>query len=776
MAISYVKTTGVFRIGGSLSTSGSFSTLPAVGNTVVVLVSRSGSAGATISVSDNQGNSYTKAVESPNVSTCNTSSIWYANVGTSSGTFTVTATNSGSAGSSYISAVALEYSGLASSSLVDQTASNSGTGVGTLSSGSITTTNANDLLIGVCCSDKSSNQTWTDPGAPWTQRFLESSGANYEMGIGNDRIVSVTGTYSVSWSIDTTGGDLTAAIASLKASSSAITHDTTGSLSGDASTISGSSSRTGAAVTHSTSGSLTTAGSSIVGSSSRSGASPVLSASYERSSVKLSSSTVTGSGDSAVVSIYPRSVLSEVTSGITSWLEPSAKVTGVNGTRPTFRFLSYLTTSVDGKYWGQPWAAGRRPMYSYDGLSWTYFDTDVTIDGTNHWVEFRNSTAFTGDTVYISRGRQVTVSQMGDFIATLAGTYGFISPTPTAATFTPSTTTSFPAQAYVADEYSTQTDELGATVVATPLYGFMINDTSLMPASGVQKKTAVIFGGVHAGEDLANVVLQNTLSYLCGSSASAQNIRRHFKIYVYPLLNAPGRYGGHWRGSFQTDGTKDDLNRHFSDTTTLEIVTKPRTAVTTDLNGTTPAWMFDFHGDFGISTTPCASYYTSASAQILRWKTAWETYQGTTTNLGTTASVGTTTDYFINTLGVPYSITLEYNDAVPLSDATLVTQGENVIKALSDLTDAAAFGHDSVGALATTGSSVAGSSARSGAVITHDTTGVLSTANAIVVGTSAVNKTHSTSGTLQPAGAYIVANAGVNYFRSSVLALSGVGS
>src|SRR6202142_3674030 len=408
-------------------------------------------------------------------------------------------------------------------------------------------------------------------------------------------------------------------------------------------------------------------------------------AAYERSSANIPKSNILGAGDAAVFSIFPRPIGSEVSSGIPAWLEPGVRVSGVNGFRPTFRFLSYLS-SGSGENWsavnGVAWQTGRRPMYSYDSVNWTYFDTNVTVDTTNHWIEFRNSTAFTSDVVYISRGRQVTVTQVGNWIAGLASSYSFISPTASAMAFTPSLCTGFPAQDYIADEFSVQTTELGDMVPPTPFYALQINDTARMPVSGV-KKGAVVMCGVHAGEDLHAWPHNAFIEYICGNSAPAMNLRRDFKILCYPMMNAPGRYGGHWRGSFQTVSGADDLNRHFGDTTTLEIVVKPRTALLSDLSSATPVWQLDFHGDFGFSTTPAASYYTTSQRSIFR--AAWEVYQGATYDEGSLPG-GCTVEYFRTSLSCPYLMSLEFNDAVPLTDAALTTTGQNLAKAIADLT------------------------------------------------------------------------------------------
>jgi hypothetical protein len=174
--------------------------------------------GATISCSDNQSNTYTKAVESPTVgSSKNVSVIFYTVTKATSGTFTVTVSSSGSAGSTYLTCVALEYYGVAQTSPLDQTNSNSGTSIGTLATGNITTTSLEELIVANCTSNLTISGTWTDPGAPWTQRYIESNGAAFEMGIGDDQIVTTTGTYSATFVINTSLGSLTAAIASFKA-------------------------------------------------------------------------------------------------------------------------------------------------------------------------------------------------------------------------------------------------------------------------------------------------------------------------------------------------------------------------------------------------------------------------------------------------------------------------------------------------------------------------------------------------------------------------------
>jgi hypothetical protein len=115
---------------------------------VVAIASWNGSNTATVSgVSDNFGNVYTKAVEDPSPPTSGTQplSVWYAaNVSGGSG-FTVTASLA-SAGN--LSVAIHEYSGAATSSVVDQTAHQGASGSAATSGTTAPTGQANELLFG----------------------------------------------------------------------------------------------------------------------------------------------------------------------------------------------------------------------------------------------------------------------------------------------------------------------------------------------------------------------------------------------------------------------------------------------------------------------------------------------------------------------------------------------------------------------------------------------------------------------------------------------------
>ena len=104
-----------------------------------------------------------------------------------------------------------------------------------------------------------------------------------------------------------------------------------------------------------------------------------LDGSYERSSVDIANSSVTGAGDSAVIAIKPKVQESEVATHGIAWLCPVVDIVGVNGFRPTFRFLDYKDSSGGNHGYSSGWPSTTRPMYS---VSYTHLDVYKRQDDT----------------------------------------------------------------------------------------------------------------------------------------------------------------------------------------------------------------------------------------------------------------------------------------------------------------------------------------------------------------------------------------------------------
>ncbi len=96
MAIGQVQVSPLVITGGSGATSTTFGTLPAAGALIRVVVSMLADLGSeNVTVADNQGNTYTLAIDSGNINNIRTQ-LWYAYDVAAVGTFTVTATALGS--------------------------------------------------------------------------------------------------------------------------------------------------------------------------------------------------------------------------------------------------------------------------------------------------------------------------------------------------------------------------------------------------------------------------------------------------------------------------------------------------------------------------------------------------------------------------------------------------------------------------------------------------------------------------------------------------------
>lgn len=408
---------------------------------------------------------------------------------------------------------------------------------------------------------------------------------------------------------------------------------------------------------------------------------------YSRSSVNTTGSSVSGTGDSAIITVQPRKQESEVVSSGTRWLEPSARISDINGLRPTFRFSDY--GSGEAKYHGFPWPATRFPMFSYDRETWFYFDTK-TVNTT--YVEFRHNTAFTSDIVYVSRSRQFDVEQTGQWLKDLETAHSTIfGPSDAATAFTP-TLTGWAGQDFIADEFASQTNELSATIPATPFYAAEINDTGLSPPSGV-KDLAVVVSGVHAGEDHGSRAMQEFIEYALGSSTEAQDLRRYYRILIYPMVNAPGREGGGWRGSFtQGVGGVDDANRHFDESgTTLEIIDIPKAVMVSDVGSDVPHWMVDMHAMFSSNWGLHEDVGNTLQATL---RTRLATNSGFTVGDTGNTVVGYVSRYFQDTLNTQLAVTIEHGDPVSVSDAQLETWGQALVESLDSMRADALFGLD----------------------------------------------------------------------------------
>ena len=182
------------------SFSASFGALPAVGDIVVVFVLNNGDGSGnpiTAVVTDNQGsgngNGYTRLQTNPNNGSVAYEQMWCAPVVVSSGTFTVTATWNVN---TIPGLMILEYSG--TSCNMDRWNKATG-GTSPYSCGSITTNNANDLVLSAIVAAQSTlTVTFTTPTG-FTPRLSQTVALTGVVGAIADNIVSAVNTFTPTW-------------------------------------------------------------------------------------------------------------------------------------------------------------------------------------------------------------------------------------------------------------------------------------------------------------------------------------------------------------------------------------------------------------------------------------------------------------------------------------------------------------------------------------------------------------------------------------------------
>lgn len=386
---------------------------------------------------------------------------------------------------------------------------------------------------------------------------------------------------------------------------------------------------------------------------------------HERSNIDISLSSITQDSYAPTVYIYPRLQLSD-SYGNPAYEFFHLKVTGVLGKRPNFRARYYLTPSTHPlDAWG--FQTTQRFMYSYDQVTWNYFDTHA-MSGDNLNIAFKLNADFTGDTVYVASQRPFTGTMVSAMVASLASTYSsYVSMPPSSA-----------GNAYVAGTISSQTDERGRTIPAQDFYSMRITDDTQQPADGSPKRIAVLIAGQHASEDVGNWMLRGAIEFLCSADAKAVEARKNFIFYVYPHVNPMGRYGGHWRGDFNAAHPTYDGNRRWITTPDMECVTKHKTAITTDLAGRQIALWLDYHGGYS------GYFLYSGSPLYSQYQTKMLAYQAGITifDVNPTSS---STYYAQNTLRADLSTPVEASRDLQLTEAEIKTYGSYSIKGLVDL-------------------------------------------------------------------------------------------
>jgi hypothetical protein len=191
--IAFVQSNSATPQSPQTSVTVTYTAAQALGNLNVVVVGWNNSTSAIGTVTDSKGNIYAVAANPVVQSGTASQAIYYAkNISAASaGTNAVTVTFSPAAAFPDIRIA--EYSGLDTVSPLDVSVGAQGTTTSTSNSGSVSTTSANDLLVGA----NLVQSTTLGAGTGYTSRGITGDGDILE-----DRIVTVTGSYSATAALD----------------------------------------------------------------------------------------------------------------------------------------------------------------------------------------------------------------------------------------------------------------------------------------------------------------------------------------------------------------------------------------------------------------------------------------------------------------------------------------------------------------------------------------------------------------------------------------------
>lgn len=202
-AITFSRSTGV-DTGIEYTKQIAFGTAPSQGDLVAVVVcGQQGIDFQVQSVSDNQGNTYTRAERiKPSSASFTELAVYYtANIPTPSGTFSITVTPVETSGNN-LSVIGLAYGGLEGSGVVDVTDTGETTSPTDASVGPSSPTTVSDaLILAAACMQASDDDVVITGPAGYTERADQPNGFFPALHVA-DKIVSSTGTQSAAWSHD----------------------------------------------------------------------------------------------------------------------------------------------------------------------------------------------------------------------------------------------------------------------------------------------------------------------------------------------------------------------------------------------------------------------------------------------------------------------------------------------------------------------------------------------------------------------------------------------
>ena len=209
------------------------------------------------------------------------------------------------------------------------------------------------------------------------------------------------------------------------------------------------------------------------------------------------------------------------------------KASGVQGALPTFSISRDFAGDATP---GPHELTDHEMVYSYDGVDWQFFDNN-SLGATNY--TFSNSTAFSQDEVYVAYALPYSYGQSVAHAQSVLAT-PWASPT-----------NSGNANGVIGQSPA-GVDDLGRNIPALDLYAYRISNPA---TDGAPKRRAMLTTGQHASETLGVRTLEGLVDWLVSDDPRAAALRDRAEFFVYPMLNASGRYAGLSRAMLEAPNT-----------------------------------------------------------------------------------------------------------------------------------------------------------------------------------------------------------------------------
>lgn len=181
------------------------------------------------------------------------------------------------------------------------------------------------------------------------------------------------------------------------------------------------------------------------------------------------------------------------------------RVTGLKDSTPIFKMYDFE---------GYRLRTYHRMVYRYAQDSvWHFFDQGIKSGSVNYYY-FQNNTAFLHDTVFIAYWYPWTWQNQQEFIQRIDGS----------------------------SPYLRNLSAKGHSIENRPLWGYEITDTSF---TDCYKQKVVFTARQHPTENINGYFVRGLTKYLLyAQDSTAAYLRKHYRFFIYPMLNPDGVFHG----------------------------------------------------------------------------------------------------------------------------------------------------------------------------------------------------------------------------------------